>query len=553
MKERSILVILVLVLLITAGAEVYFALFYSEFTFSSSELTISNNTVHESLKFTPNKPYHTLYRNFETQVYFNESEILSTQYSLWADNSKNDYIMIKTVSCGEGTSYTKDYYNIVHSGNGVITLPYTERNEYGCGFGSIEGFMKGREYSVSAEYVLNPKTLFVYKGKYYIKFVAYSGGNHPFLIKGKNFIVSDGVLTKKYSTPNTNVIMYVPFDPSQSELGNYTLISVDSLDYGIVFWIEIIFLLLVLLPAIICIIAWAIFGKETKEGDFPEELSQYPFERKTWEVSTYFHPPFGELDENFLPAMILDFYNRKILSIQERKTGLIIKELEIFIKINPIPPKEKLDDMETKILDFLKFIESIDKSPDGFFSIKKVASGFMTGIQTKKSFEELKKIIKKKSKEHISYTGNIVVMVAVIVATIPIALFLLSDIFIYIPVVIIGFAIKKTSLFIKFKDNWYLEYQQWQGFRKYLSTLDSMKRTPPQGVVLWEKYLVYATALGVGKKVLELMKQMNVINEQTYNSYAVLYTSSAFGSFSSKGGGAGGGGGGIGGGGGGGR
>ena len=129
-----------------------------------------------------------------------------------------------------------------------------------------------------------------------------------------------------------------------------------------------------------------------------------------------------------------------------------------------------------------------------------------------------------------------------------------SPFFIITIFIIIGAVTYRSSLFFRFKDDYYPEYQQWQGFKKYLSTLDSMKRSPPQGVILWEKYLVYATALGIGKKVLQTLKDLKIIDKNTYDNFCIIYMPSSFGATNASSGGAGGmGGGGVGGGGGGGR
>ena len=85
----------------------------------------------------------------------------------------------------------------------------------------------------------------------------------------------------------------------------------------------------------------------------------------------------------------------------------------------------------------------------------------------------------------------------------------------------------------------------------------SIKTATHKTVVIWNEYLVYATALGVPKRVIEELKANNLIDERQVSMYnGVILASSA--SFSSASGGAGGGfggagGGGAGGGGGGGR
>ncbi len=115
-----------------------------------------------------------------------------------------------------------------------------------------------------------------------------------------------------------------------------------------------------------------------------------------------------------------------------------------------------------------------------------------------------------------------------------------------------------SAILIRFKGNYYEEYQKWQAFKRYLKEFPTMKEAPHEAVVLWEEYLVYATALGVAEGVLKKLREWKIIDEKTYNNYHTLgvysvYTSSTGHAGSSGGGFGGGGGGGIGGGGGGGR
>jgi uncharacterized membrane protein len=74
-------------------------------------------------------------------------------------------------------------------------------------------------------------------------------------------------------------------------------------------------------------------------------------------------------------------------------------------------------------------------------------------------------------------------------------------------------------------------------------------------VKLWDEYLVYSTALGVSKKVIEELKTKKIISERQYDAYSGINIASiSFASSSGTSGGhSGAGGGGVGGGGGGGR
>lgn len=51
-----------------------------------------------------------------------------------------------------------------------------------------------------------------------------------------------------------------------------------------------------------------------------------------------------------------------------------------------------------------------------------------------------------------------------------------------------------------------LEVKRWDAFRRFLTDFSAMKEAGPQLLHLWERYLVYATALGVAERLLENLK-----------------------------------------------
>lgn len=532
MKERTLTTIVFLTLFSISIGYIFLQPIF-DFSFSQSTLEINGANVSETLEYTPKiREYHTLYRNFYTRI--------MPQDKIDSNPRIIDFITINSVECSAGNSYTNNFAL-------SPSMPYTESNEYGCSFGFETGFERWQSYNVSAEYILHPKTLIKYDNNYYIKFVAYSKNEHPLLIKNWNFHsngISDNIITK-----NQQVIVYVPISPS--DLSNYEITEVTKLDFQNSSIWELI---LTILPAFIFLAIWFFFGREKVEGDYPEELSQPPLiKRKAWEVSTYFHPPFGDLDKNFLPAMIMDFYNRKYLDIQTRKEGILVKSNQIYIKILRT---DGLDTTETQIMSFLEKIGNIDKGPDGYFNIKSISESISGRMKLSEEYRKLQTLIKKKSKAHINYIGTTICYVVFLIWIFISYIAMNITFFYFVPIIIIvSLVLNKTSLMHKFKEEYYLEFQQWQGFNKYLSTLDSIKRSPPKGIVMWETYLVYATALGSGKKVLSAMKDLKIIDKNTYDKYTTLYSPKAFGSAStaSSGGGGMGGGGGIGGGGGGGR
>lgn len=68
------------------------------------------------------------------------------------------------------------------------------------------------------------------------------------------------------------------------------------------------------------------------------------------------------------------------------------------------------------------------------------------------------------------------------------------------------------------------ELDKWQGLKKYMEDFSSMKDKELPSIVLWEKYLVYATAFGIADKVIKQLKL--VYPELTRDDYFMTRTSS---------------------------
>lgn len=51
-----------------------------------------------------------------------------------------------------------------------------------------------------------------------------------------------------------------------------------------------------------------------------------------------------------------------------------------------------------------------------------------------------------------------------------------------------------------------LEFEKWRALKRFLEDFSKMQEYPPESVVVWEKYLIYGTILGVSKKVIYQLK-----------------------------------------------
>jgi uncharacterized membrane protein len=67
-----------------------------------------------------------------------------------------------------------------------------------------------------------------------------------------------------------------------------------------------------------------------------------------------------------------------------------------------------------------------------------------------------------------------------------------------------------STLFGRWREGMYKEKREWDAFRAHLGDLSQLRRYSTEDLSMWGSWLVYGTALGVGDKVAEAMKALNV-------------------------------------------
>ena len=133
--------------------------------------------------------------------------------------------------------------------------------------------------------------------------------------------------------------------------------------------------------------------------------------------------------------------------------------------------------------------------------------------------------------------------------------------------IIFSVAIRHVAddIFGKWTEEGRVFYLKWNNFKKFLTDNSLIEEHPPESIVIWKKYLIYGTALGVADKVYKSMKLQvpdyldyddDIFYYHYYGGYGIMYSayhtgestlnpSSDSGDFGSFGGGSGGGGGGA--------
>ncbi|MEJ5230443.1 MAG: DUF2207 domain-containing protein [Pseudothermotoga sp.] len=68
--------------------------------------------------------------------------------------------------------------------------------------------------------------------------------------------------------------------------------------------------------------------------------------------------------------------------------------------------------------------------------------------------------------------------------------------------------VMKKSVFARWNEDGLLYYLKWKNFEKFIQDFSALSTYPPQSVAIWDEYIIYATALGVAKRVIENLKKL---------------------------------------------
>lgn len=242
-------------------------------------------------------------------------------------------------------------------------------------------------------------------------------------------------------------------------------------------------------------------------------------------------------------ATILNLVHKKILKIERFKTkGIFGKTDYTLILINK---NKKLTYFENELVQFLFG----DKGNEISFSeIKKIGRKYPTKTNTfwKKWQEEpLKELLDKGYIEKESKLAKDKLMIEVLIYFFVIILltifgapmFSVFGIYIIIPILIaisaFVFLLILSPYMIKRTEKGNYELASWLAFKSYLKDYKVTVNYPIDSVILWEKYLVYGTALGISAKALSELP-INLAITNTSNIYVMTSGgSNNFSTFSS--------------------
>ena len=206
---------------------------------------------------------------------------------------------------------------------------------------------------------------------------------------------------------------------------------------------------------------------------------------------------------NGYSASILYMIYKKAFIVEETsdKKDYVLKKAETF--------KEPLTKEEASIMEFL--LNTIGDGNSVLLSeIKAYGKKESTARKFLNHFNDWKKDVENASKEYNFYdkqSKGLPILIIVILSIISFYLSVQADdllcifvfIFSVIGVIYISFATRKSKTGI-------VEYKKWMAFKKFLVDFGRFNEKELPEIILWEKYLVYATVFGVAKNLEKTMK-----------------------------------------------
>jgi len=218
---------------------------------------------------------------------------------------------------------------------------------------------------------------------------------------------------------------------------------------------------------------------------------------------------FGVFKDSFLKATIMDLIHQGLINIEEDSSS---KRKEILFTLNREnyeKNKENLSEFENILIKNILF----DKKDS--FTIKDLNKKINKNREKYYySYNNFKESIEKESKKYDFFdvksknVSGCVIFMGIYIPIIGFLLGIFTKNYTYLlwltilPIYLIMSNRAITRRSYKGKE----EYEKWISFKRFLNDFSNLKDYGPKSIVLWEKYLIYGTVLGVSKTVLKALK-----------------------------------------------
>lgn len=269
---------------------------------------------------------------------------------------------------------------------------------------------------------------------------------------------------------------------------------------------------------------------------------------------------FGYSDTNLLVATILDLSNRKYIKLEAVKKAKILKDTYEYYLSTDRP--EKLDDLTTYEKELLNYI--FNKRFDDKINVEEFANN---KFELNERFKELglkysvagkfRKACADRTNENMKKMYNPVPKIMWKIYLVSLIMSVIFGAFIIFGISpltdkgIMIFVVSFVTLFIfgmlaliietagkSLKDEYIDEYNKLVGLEKYLKEYSLIKDRFPIELVLWEKYLVFASLFGIADKVAKEFKEellsKGYDEDYIYTMYPIIHIGMNTTSFTSS-------------------
>lgn len=211
-----------------------------------------------------------------------------------------------------------------------------------------------------------------------------------------------------------------------------------------------------------------------------------------------------------ISATMLDLCMKKYIEfevIPDKK-----EQIKVIIKNEDIT---KLSEDEKMVYELLQKIPKKDTDSFTMKEFEKYASSHSSSILN--SFNKIEKIAKETAKQEGNYDEELIKKQnswssqGVVYAFLAVISIFIMQLLIIPSIIAAVYCFKLSSRYNRLTQKGVNEKAMWVGLKKYMEDFSMIKDKTVPELILWEKYLVYATAFGIADKVL---KQLKVVYPQ---------------------------------------
>ena len=474
------------------------------------------------------------YNSFQVS---NQNSTEDIKVFLYSDPGKTTPITDRNVT----VTISYDLFNVVKIYNDIAELQYQlVPNKWEVNIGQVVANIHLNS-SQGVQYWLNPP-YYNKSSQWQNNTLVVTGDTIP---AGKYFEVRMAIPKNQFNSNPIHALQINQNGLSQIEQIQNDYLNSLNFRTNIYYIVSVLFFLALFIPFLI----YFRYGREPKIEYQAEYERDIPTDDPPAIVNAICGPGFskkiGEPDMDGFKATIMDLIDRKYLTMENEPTSEDIDKEgyglagSMYLKYNSNKDTSELKSFEKSIINFLSQFEedgliSLDtmsdnlSEPETAKSFRETYNSWRDGI--KSSFlnkSELNKFFNKKGDSYMKIFGGIGLIAAAVVFIISLIDSIPAAGIATVMSLVLGvIAIISLILPEKIGGQWTTygeEYDaKWQNFKKYIQDFSLINEYPPESIVIWNKYLVYATALGAADAVRKAM-EINVPKDELDSSNLYMF------------------------------